>query len=692
MREQRLSELWIGIDTGGTFTDVVALDPATGKEWSVKEPTTPEDPSIGILRALDRCLLKVKSKTGDIALLVHGTTLATNAILQGNWAKAGMITTAGFSDILDLARQRRPNFFNLDVPKPLPPIPTQLRYEVAERLGPDGSTEIPLDVDAVARAALALRENGVESIVIAFLHAYANSAHEALAEEAVRKVWPQAFVTKSAELTPEFREYERFATASINACLTPILTRYLELFEEGLIKQGVSAPLQVMQSNGGAASAATVRNRPIDTFFSGPAGGVIGATELVASESRNTLVTFDMGGTSTDVCLVREGTPGYTSQREMAGFPVRTRTIDMHTIGAGGGSIAWVDPGGLLKVGPQSSGASPGPAAYGYGGTLPTVTDANVVLGRLNPTSLLNGAMPVYAKKAQNALQKIAKPLGMSVEEAAAGVVQIVDVNMMGAVRVITIERGQDPRRAALVPFGGAGPLHAAAVAEMLGMAEVVIPTSPGVLSAWGLIAANARGDFAQTLLIPLENQSIKEINSALTNLMTSANSWSTKEGLVSTHIQCLAELRYLGQSYELAVPISDAILATTSFNEEAIFALKAAFTKQHKIVYGHAMEERSIEVVTLRLSIFSPRSRITQPEENIKIKRNLEPISERPVWFESTGFVRAPVYNRSKLFPGAEFNGPAIVEQMDATVVVPPGFAATVEAHSLLILKRSLA
>ncbi|MGA1067140.1 MAG: hydantoinase/oxoprolinase N-terminal domain-containing protein, partial [Alphaproteobacteria bacterium] len=316
-----MSELWIGIDTGGTFTDVVALDPATGKEWSVKEPTTPEDPSIGILRGLDRCLLKVKSKTGDIALLVHGTTLATNAILQGNWAKAGMITTAGFSDILDLARQRRPNFFNLDVPKPLPPIPTHLRYEVAERLEPDGSIEIPLDVDAVARAALALREKGAESIVIAFLHAYANSAHEALAEKAVRKVWPQSFVTKSAELTPEFREYERFATASINACLTPILTRYLELFEEGLIKQGVSAPLQVMQSNGGAASATTVRNRPIDTFFSGPAGGVIGAAELVASESRNTLVTFDMGGTSTDVCLVREGTPGYTSQREMAGFP-----------------------------------------------------------------------------------------------------------------------------------------------------------------------------------------------------------------------------------------------------------------------------------------------------------------------------------------------------------------------------------
>ena len=687
----RLTGLWIGIDTGGTFTDVVALDPTTGKQWSFKQPTTPDDPAIGILQGLQRCILMSGCNAEDVALIVHGTTLATNAVLQGKWAKAGMITTAGFSDVLDLARQRRPNFFNLDVPKPAPPIPTQLRYEVAERLGPDGSVEIPLNVDAVAHAAKALREGGAESIVIAFLHAYANSAHEDLAKNSVLQVWPQAFVTKSAALTPEFREYERFATAAVNACLTPILSRYLERFEEGLIGEGVSAPLQIMQSNGGAASATTVRARPIDTFFSGPAGGVIGAAELVAAKSRKTLVTFDMGGTSTDVCLVREGIPGYTNQREMGGFPVRTRTIDMHTIGAGGGSIAWIDPGGLLKVGPQSSGASPGPAAYGRGGTLPTVTDANVVLGRLNPRSLLNGAMPIYAKKAQNALRKIGDPLGMSVEEVAAGVIQIVDVNMMGAVRVITIERGQDPRRAALVPFGGAGPLHAASVANMLEMAEVVIPTSPGVLSAWGLIVANARGDFARTLLLSLEDKSIKKINNALTDLMTSAKSWSAKEGLFSTQIQCVAELRYLGQSYELAIPIPDTILATTNFDEEAIVALKTAFTKQHKLVYGHAMEKRRIEIVTLRLSIVAPRSHLNPPENIGKIGK-LEPISERSVWFENTGFISTPIFDRDKLFPGAEFDGPAIVEQMDATTVVPPGMAAIVEDSNMLILKRRLA
>ena len=687
-----MASCWIGVDTGGTFTDIVVLDPETGRSWRAKEPTTPEDPAVAILAGVQRALAEADKAPGDVAGFVHGTTIATNAVLEGAWARAGMIATAGFSDILDLARQRRPSFFNLDIPKPTPPIPPEDRFEVAERLAHDGAVVTPLDETAVRAAAAALRDAGVEAVAICFLHSYANAAHEAEAERIVREVWPAAQVTRSAALTPEFREYERFAAAAVNVGLVPLLDRYIAGLEADLADAGVSARLQVMQSSGGATSGAAVRRAPIKTFFSGPAGGVIGAAALGRQAEKNALVTFDMGGTSTDVCLIKDGAPGFANMREMAGFPVRARTMDMHTIGAGGGSLAWLDPGGLLKVGPASAGARPGPAAYGRGGDRPTVTDANVILGRLNPKALLDGAMPMFPDKARAAMEThVAGPLGLSVEEAAAGVLEIVNVNMMGAVRVITVERGEDPRDAVLVPFGGAGPLHAMDVAAKLGMREAIVPAAPGVLSAMGLARADARADFARTRLLPLEPGSLDSLNRALVEMSAEAADWLAFEGHApdAARFSALAEMRYAGQSYELAEPVADACLARAAFEISDLSGLRAAFDARHERTYGHAMPDRQVELVTLRLAVIAPnRARSADPPP-ADAGDAARPDHVRPVWFDGVGFVDTPVYRRDLAPRGARIEGPAIIEQMDATTVLPPATEAIVASSAYMTVRR---
>lgn len=685
---------WIGVDTGGTFTDVVAIDAETGKVWRAKEPTTRDAPARAILAGTRSVLAAAGGAPADVVGFIHGTTIATNAVLEGKWAKAGMIVTAGFADVLDLARQRRPSFFNLDVPKPTPPIPRERRLEAAERLAHDGAVARPLDKEAVSAAARALRDAGAEAVAICFLHSYANPAHEEQAEQAVREAWPEATVTRSAALTPEFREYERFAAAAVNASLTPLLDRYIAGLERELAAAGAPARLQVMQSSGGAAAADTVRKAPINTFFSGPAGGVIGAAALGRLANRPALATFDMGGTSTDVCLIRDGAPGYANVREMGGFPVRARTLDMHTIGAGGGSLAWIDPGGMLKVGPESAGASPGPAAYGRGGDRPTVTDANVILGRLNPKALLGGAMAMHADKARAAMRThVAEPLGVSVEDAAAGVLEIVNVNMMGAVRVITVERGEDPRRAALVPFGGAGPLHAMEVAAMLGMKEALVPAAPGVLSAAGLVQADARADFARTRLEPLAGQALAGLNAALNELIDEAAAWRDREGHGEDrlNLSAIAEMRYLGQSYELAAPVEGAALRRRAFDVATLETLRNAFHDRHEKAYGHGMRDRVVEIVTLRLT-----ATVTNPLRSlapaIPKGEGFVPAPDhvRPVWFQATGFVDTPVYLRDSLPLGACIEGPAVIEQMDATTVLPPSATASLEHAMFMTLRHS--
>ena len=681
--------LWIGIDTGGTFTDLVAVDAERERRTYHKVPTTPDDPSRGILQGIGELLALAEGEPADVEYLCHGTTLATNAVLQGRWARTGMLTTAGFRDVLELGRQRRPHLFNLDIAKPVPPASRDCRLELRERIAPDGTVIEPLHEEEVRAAVATLRERQIEAVAICFLHAYANSAHEARTRELLRALWPDAYVCASSELLPEFREFERFATTAVNASLMPVLDRYLERFETGVSSLGIAAEPRVMQSNGGAVSPAAVRRAPVNTFFSGPAGGVIGAAGLCAKAGIRDLITFDMGGTSTDVGLIRDGAPARKIVREMGGFPVRTPTLDLHTIGAGGGSIAWIDPGGLLKVGPTSAGADPGPAAYGRGGTLPTVTDANVVLGRLNQRSLLNGRMAIDPERAHASIEaELCGGLGIDAVRAAAGILEVVNVNMMGAVRVISIERGEDPRGFCLVAFGGAGPLHAADVAREMRIARVLVPPRPGLLSAIGLIHADIRGDFSLTRLVVAIPENLPALNEGRREVWRRSREWLTGEAVGGDAgiAQWQADMRYRGQNFELGVAMPDGEL-----DDKRLAGLIAAFHSAHRNAYGYDLPDQPLEVVNLRMSVTVPR-RMTAPDRAPALARTAADavVERRPVWFPETGFVQTPVYDRTALPVGLSFSGSAVIEQMDATTIVPPGAAVVIDSFGNIDMRLS--
>ena len=681
-----MTDYWIGVDTGGTFTDLVLVDRDANHRVSFKLPTTPDDPALGILSGVRSILDLAEADGVDVSFLGHGTTLGTNAILTGRTAPTGMITTQGFRDILELGRQRRPSFYDIEVAKPTPPATRDHIIEVAERLDECGGVVMPLDEDGVRDAARQLQADGVTAVAICFMHAYANPDHEARAAAIVREVWPDAFVCASSDILREFREFERFATTTVNASLLPVMDEYLRRFEAGLAELGVSVPPLVMQSNGGAVSPATVRAAPVNTFFSGPAGGVIATVALGKSLAMENLVSFDMGGTSTDVCLVKDGAPAKRNVRDMAGFPVRIPTLDLHTIGAGGGSIAWADPGGLLKVGPHSAGATPGPALYGLGGEDATVTDANVVLGRLSGGALIGGAMTVYPEKSYEAVARLGEKIELDPIATAAGIIEIVNVNMMGAVRAVSIEKGEDPRHYALVAFGGAGPLHAAGVAAEMGMDTVVIPTRPGILSALGLLDADVRGDFSITRLVALTLENTAALRDGAVDLMARGAAWRVAERLNedSVEISWTADLRYIGQAFELMAPILT-LSGTPDFDEATLAALRAEFHRQHASINGYAMEGHAVEMVNLRLSVAA----IRPSAGGVEILGDGADVEEtiRPVWFPETGFVETPVRDRASLTPDQRIAGPMIVEQMDTTLVIPPAATAIVQPSGDLTL-----
>ena len=681
-----MTTLSIGVDTGGTFTDLVLRDRSAGALAIHKLPTTPDDPARGILDGVAALVKQTGYDASAVELLVHGTTLATNAILQRRHAKTGMLATQGFRDVLEIGRQRRPAFYNLDVLKPEPPVTRDCIHEITGRLSETGTEVIPLDEDAVYAAVRALRETGVEAIAICFMHAYANPAHEEAARAIVRDLWPEVFVCTSTDVLREFREFERFASASVNASLLPVIDRYLEKFSAGLGEVGVRPAPLVMQSNGGSVSVATVRKAPINTFLSGPAGGVVATANLAVQAEHPNLIAFDMGGTSTDVSLIRDGQPTKRGVVEMAGFPVRVPTLDIHTIGAGGGSIAWVDPGGLLKVGPQSAGADPGPALYGRGGTEATVTDANVLLGRLSGAALIGGAMTVYPDKSRDAVTALGEQAQLDPVAAAAGIVEIVNVNMMGAVRVVTIERGEDPRDYALAAFGGAGPLHAAEVAREIGIGTVIVPARPGLLSAVGLLDADRRGDFSVTRLLTASGANLDAFKEGIGILTDRGAAWSRVEDLVMPDLNAeyAVDVRYQGQAFELTLPLeSDAL------NEAALTALVLEFHHRHKALNGYDMPDQPVEIVTMRLGL------AVQPQssEPLKIAAAENEVRDaiaswRNVWFPGTGFVDTPIYDRAKLGAGHSFDGPAIVEQTDSTTVVPPDAAVEVDALGNILIR----
>jgi N-methylhydantoinase A len=668
-----MGSLWIGIDTGGTFTDLVLVDCASGAYCNHKLPTTTSEPSRAILEGVREIIEMAGRRPDEVGFLVLGTTLATNAVLEGKTSPTGMLTTTGFRDVLELARQRRPHYFNLDILKPVAPVRRDCRLEVAGRLAADGSEVVPLDEEAVRRAAHVLRDKGVEAVAICLVHAYANPDHEQRAMAIAREMLPGVYICTSAGVLNEFREFERFATAAVNASLMPVMDRYLQRFEEGILAQGIPCVPRVMQSNGGAVSTGAVRRLPVNTFFSGPAGGVTGAVGVGEQLGIGNLITFDMGGTSTDVCLIKDGVPANKNERQMGGFPVRTRTLDIHTIGAGGGSIAWVDAGGLLKVGPQSAGARPGPAAYGFGGARPTVTDANVLLGRLNPRALLGGRMPMFPDRAQQAFDTdLVGALRKDAVSLAAGVLEIVNVNMIGALRVISVEQGEDPRDFTLLAFGGAGPLHAAEVAQQIGIRHVLVPPRPGLLCALGQLHADVRGDFSLTRILPVEAGSLPVLNAALQELLGQGEKWLLLEGQSGGPVvhEWTAEMRYAGQNGELSIGLPGDVVAAGDLKEMA-----ASFDGRHKALYGYDIAGHPVEIVTLRL--VTRVTRTAPPVERAELAgTRIEDalLERRDVWFAGPGFVATPVYDRTRLPVDARLVGPAIVEQMDTTTVVPVG------------------
>jgi N-methylhydantoinase A len=662
----------LGIDVGGTFTDLVMIRLADGKAFLHKTPSTPADPSIAMERGITEILASASARPAEVSYFGHGTTVATNALIEGKTAHTALITTRGFRDILEIRRQRQPHNYNIRIPKPLPPVPRHLRREMNERTFLMGRENIAPSRAELERHIAALEEADIASVAVVFVHSYQNPAHEQDVVGWLREALPGKFICASHEVLAEFREYERTSTTVLNAALGPVMSRYLDQLETRVKNLGLGAKPNIQQSNGGFASPREAGHRPICTLASGPAAGVIGAVDLSRRAGYSDLITFDVGGTSTDVCLIESSVPLIAREREVAGYPVRFPMIDVHSVGAGGGSIAWIDDGGFLQVGPRSAGADPGPVCYARGGKEPTVTDANVLLGRLNPEALLNGRMPIRADLARGAIEtKIARPLGISVEEAAEGILTILNETMVRAIRVITVEQGYDPRKFALLAFGGAGPLLATPLARELGLSTIIVPPGPGLLCALGLLVADARRDFSRTRIVPLKNGAATAIGEAARELSAQAERWYAEENIApaARALEWAADLRYLGQSHEITLP-----MALGPADTHAVAHLAQAFGKEHSRLYGYAADA-PVELVTMRLTA---RASVSRPPLEVEARAAGDAAAavrgSRQVHFPGAGFVKCPIYDRDGIPEGIATAGPAVIEQMDTTTIVFPG------------------
>ena len=685
------SYLRLGIDVGGTFTDVCLVD-GFNRQWIHKVPSTPVDQSNGIAHGLTEILSLAQAQAEAVIFLAHGTTVATNAVLEHKLAPVGLLTTQGFRDLLEIRRQKRPDLYDLNVDQPPPLVLRHLRLEVPERLTYTGEVLMALDEAAVRSAAEVLCRQGVQSIAVCFLYAYLNPEHERLARAILLNAYPHLAVCLSHEVLPEFREFERFSTTAANAALVPVLGPYLTNFASRTAAIGITVRPYIMQSNGGVASIDTATALPVHTVLSGPSAGVIGAIYIGRQCGFDNLITLDMGGTSTDVSLVAHGVPRITGDKEIAGNPLRIPAIDIHTIGAGGGSIARVDAGLHLKVGPESAGAWPGPAAYGHGGTLPTVTDANVALGRLNPQQMLGGRMTIDAESARQALgQHVAQPLGLALDEAARGVVAVVNTNMALAARLVSAEKGYDPRDFVLMAFGGAGPLHAAYIAEELGIRRILIPPRPGILCALGLLVTDLRSDFSQSLLCLADCAALPQINAAWAALAARAAAWWQQEDIAPAAqlLEGTADFRYLGQHFELRVKANPG-----HWTESDLTALIVAFHAEHERQYAYHAPEEAVQLVTLRATAYGlvDKSAGELAPDDAPEGGDVLRLGERWVdWGGQSGRVLTPIYNRVGLRPEVEIIGPAIIEQMDSTTVVPPDYQVTLLDGGSLLLESSL-
>ena len=675
----------VGVDSGGTFTDVCLFDDTTGRVEVWKVASTPDDPSRGIARGVAEGIARVGALAADLGYFGHGTTVATNALIQHRGVPTGLITTDGFRDLLEIGRQKRPDLYDLQADKPPVVVPRDLRLEVPERIRHDGTVETALDETAFRTAVRRLREAGVQSVAVCFLYSFVRPEHEETASRILAEEFPEAFACVSHQVAPEFREYERMSTTVVNAYLGPVMQGYIQRLGARLAELGLRVTPHLTQSNGGVIGFDQAARLPVRTVLSGPSTGVVGAQAIGRLAGLPDLITFDMGGTSTDVALLAGGQCRLASEAVVHGYPIKAPMLDIHTVGAGGGSIAFIDSGGLLKVGPRSAGADPGPVCYGRGATEPTVTDANVVLGTLNPTHLLGGRMAVRRDLAQAAISRIAEQLGLDVMATAQGVISVVTANMARAIRVISVQRGHDPRDYTLVAFGGAGPLHAARLAKELEISRILVPRNPGILCATGLLLTDLRADFAATRLTTLGPDTVTVIEAAFRDLALEAETWFTAEGIApnARHVARTVDMRYAGQNYELPIPLPD---------DGSIEGLATGFAEAHRRLYGFAADGEPVQLVTFRIEasgLVPKASFAAQPDAGPDARAAI--IAERDVWLpESGGFVSCPVYDRETLRSGNYFTGPAIVEQMDATTVVLPGMVARVEPYLNLILEAA--
>jgi len=680
--------LRFGIDVGGTFTDLVAVDDASGDARHFKLPSTPADPAIGIADGVAALLAQVSAAGEAVAFLGHGTTVVTNLIIERRGAPTALLTTAGFRDVLEIGRQTRPDLYDYTVERPQPLVPRHLRLEIPERLDADGNVLTPLDERAVEQAASLLKREGVAAVAVGFLHAYKNDAHERRAGEILRRLLPDAFISMSSEVLPEFREFERLSTTVINAYAGPRMARYLAGFADRMAGQGVRVSPYVFHSNGGLMSIGTASQFPVRTCVSGPAAGVIGASAIGVAAGFPDLVTFDVGGTSTDVSLVEAGQPAFTAERSVSGYPVRVPMVDIEAIGAGGGSIARLDDAGALKVGPQSAGADPGPVAYGRHGNAVTVTDANLVLGRLNPNALLGGRLDVDLDAARRAIaEQIAAPLGLSVEAAAEGILRIANAGMARAIRSISTERGRDLRHFSLFAYGGAGPLHAGDVARELGIPRIVVPVEPGTLCARGILHSDLTFDLVRTRITRACPDAWPDIATAFDELMQAAAAVLDRErvGALAREARHGVDARYEGQNFEVYVGLDGIALDGNPHGIEAEFIRR--FRAAHTEVYGYDIPDRPIEIVTLRLKMIGHVAK-PGPGSTAAAAGGPAEIDRRRVYFDAaTGWRETPVFSRTALTPAERLHGPAIIEEMSATTVLHPGQTAVLDTAGNLIL-----
>jgi N-methylhydantoinase A len=661
----------IAIDIGGTFTDLVAVDDQR-QVYRSKSLTTPDDLS----RAIQDCLRIAGVDVSGAEFFVHGSTVTINAVLERKGARTGLITTQGFRDVYEIGRGNRPEGYNLFFKRPVPLVSRDLRLEVNERLYATGEILTPLDENSAAAAIAALKAAGVESVAVCLLHSYANPAHEQRLGELLHQQFPQAYASLSHEILREFREYERTSTTVLNAYVGPLVSRYLAALEKMLGAAGFRGTFRVMQSNGGVMSAATAKKMPVTMMESGPVAGVIAAGQLGESLDCRQIISFDMGGTTAKASLIKDFHPEVTSSYYVGGYvsghPMMLPVIDIVEVGNGGGSIAWIDPAGGVKVGPQSAGAAPGPACYGNGGSQPTVTDANLILGRIDPDYFLGSGIRLQPEKAAQAIvEVIGKPLGLSLEDAALGILTIANFNMSLAVRAVSVEKGYDPRDCVLVPSGGGGPLHAGAIARELSVPRVIVPPMPAHFSALGMLLADLKHDYVQTFVRELADTTGVEIAAAFAALEKSAVETLSEEGAAPSQIELrrFLDMRYRGQEYTVPVPITEDLRALMDFG-----AIRSRFDALHQQHYGHSAPNEPVMMVNLRLSALGRLADRLAPAAAFREQDRGERGKRAVTFDDAHRAVACPIYLRSGLKPGDRMDGPAVIEEVGATILLYPG------------------